>query len=64
MANRIPDAVIEVVREKIDIVDVIGDYVELTQAGRNYKGLCPFHTENTPSFNVNPEGQFYHCFGC
>ncbi|NLV91924.1 MAG: DNA primase [Firmicutes bacterium] len=64
MANRIPDAVIEAVREKIDIVDVIGDYVELTQAGRNYKGLCPFHTENTPSFNVNPEGQFYHCFGC
>lgn len=54
----------EEVKEKIDIVDVVSDYVELKRSGKNYKGLCPFHQEKTPSFTVNPANQFYHCFGC
>jgi DNA primase len=52
------------VREAADIVQVIGDVVELKKAGSRYTGLCPFHTEKTPSFSVNPQGQFFHCFGC
>ncbi len=64
MSERIPDSVVEAIRSKVNIVDVIGDYVELSKAGKNYKGLCPFHGEKTPSFNVNPESQYYHCFGC
>ncbi len=55
---------IEKVRESIDIVDVISDYVELKKAGRQYKGLCPFHKEKTPSFYVDPDKGVYHCFGC
>ena len=54
----------EEVKERIDIVDVISDYVQLKKSGKNYKGLCPFHQEKTPSFTVNPANQFYHCFGC
>ncbi len=54
----------EKVKENIDIVDIISEYVDLKQAGKNYKGLCPFHQEKTPSFTVNPENQFYYCFGC
>ena len=52
------------VKDRIDIVDVVSDYVELKKSGKNYKGLCPFHQEKTPSFTVNPANQFYHCFGC
>lgn len=59
-----PKEVIDEVRMGNDIVDVIGDYVKLTKSGSSYKGLCPFHKEKTPSFNVNRENQFYHCFGC
>jgi DNA primase len=55
---------VEEVKDKIDIVDVIGEYVQLKKTGKNYKGLCPFHQENTPSFTINPSQQFYHCFGC
>lgn len=47
-----------------DIVQVISDYVALKKAGKNYKGLCPFHTEKTPSFSVAPDKQLFHCFGC
>ncbi len=52
------------VKDRIDIVDVVSDYVVLKKSGKNYKGLCPFHQEKTPSFTVNPANQFYHCFGC
>lgn len=47
-----------------DIVQIVSDYVALKRAGKNYKGLCPFHTEKTPSFTVSPDKQMYHCFGC
>jgi DNA primase len=57
------DAVAEV-RERTDIVDLIGAYVPLKRAGRSYKGLCPFHQEKTPSFVVFPDSQNFHCFGC
>ena len=52
------------VKEAADIVQVIGEHVELKRAGTRLTGLCPFHAEKTPSFSVNPQGQFYHCFGC
>lgn len=55
---------IERVRERIDIVDVVGGHVPLKKAGRSYKGLCPFHQEKSPSFIVFPETQSFHCFGC
>lgn len=60
----LPDDKVQEVRDRIDIVDLIGRYVELRRAGRNYKGLCPFHQEKSPSFNVNPERKGYKCFGC
>ncbi len=58
------DSLLEELKSRLDIVDVISDYVELKRAGQNYKGLCPFHTEKTPSFMVHPEKQRFHCFGC
>lgn len=61
---RIPRDVIDQVRNSVDIVDVIGRYVQLKKAGKSFTGLCPFHEEQTPSFSVNEEKQYYHCFGC
>lgn len=52
------------IRERTDIVQLIGEYVVLKRAGASFKGLCPFHSEKTPSFHVNPQRQFFHCFGC
>ena len=60
---KIPQEIIAEIKQKADIIDVIGDYVNLKNAGKNYKGLCPFHSEKTPSFSVSPEG-FFYCFGC
>lgn len=55
---------IEDIKARIDIIDLIAEHVELKRAGQNYKGLCPFHPEKTPSFMVNPSKQIFHCFGC
>ncbi len=59
-----PDRLIEEIRERNDLVDVVTMYVPLKRAGRHFKARCPFHTERTPSFVVSPEKQVYHCFGC
>ncbi|MBO6133549.1 MAG: DNA primase [Lachnospiraceae bacterium] len=59
-----PEEIVEEVRSKNDIVDIIGSYVKLKKRGANFVGLCPFHQEKTPSFSVSITGQFYHCFGC
>ncbi len=61
---KIPEHIIEQVRVSSDIVDVVGEAVRLKKAGRNYLGLCPFHGEKTPSFNVQQERGIYKCFGC
>jgi DNA primase len=55
---------IEQVRASTDIVDLVSQYVPLKKAGKSFKGLCPFHSEKTPSFNVSPEREIFHCFGC
>ncbi|NLG24391.1 MAG: DNA primase, partial [Clostridiales bacterium] len=64
MASRIPDAWLDDLRSRLNIVDVVSEYVPLKQKGRRFWGLCPFHGEKTPSFSVDSEGQMYYCFGC
>ncbi|EKE4891457.1 DNA primase [Enterococcus faecalis] len=64
MAQRIPQEVIEEVRHRTNIVDIIGQYVHLKKSGKNYMGLCPFHEERSPSFSVAEDKQIFHCFGC
>src|SRR5574338_690089 len=61
---RIPETKIEEIRNSISIVDIISEYVQLRKRGKNYIGLCPFHSEKTPSFTVTEEKQIFHCFGC
>ena len=55
---------VELIKDRLDIVDVIGEKVQLKKTGRSFKGLCPFHQEKTPSFVVFPDSQHFHCFGC
>jgi DNA primase len=64
MTGRIPEEKIQEIRERTDIVEVISSYIPLKRSGVNYLGLCPFHSEKTPSFNVNADRQIFHCFGC
>jgi DNA primase len=60
----IPDHIIDEIRDRTDIVKVISDHVVLKKSGKNFKGLCPFHSEKTSSFSVSPDKRIYHCFGC
>ena len=65
MANEFfSDETVSEVRERANILEVVSDYVSIKKTGRNHKGLCPFHSEKTPSFMVNEEKQIFHCFGC
>ena len=64
MAGRIPQAFIDDLVSRADIVEVIDSYVPLRKAGKNHQARCPFHEEKTPSFTVSQDKQFYHCFGC
>ncbi len=52
------------IADRLSIVEIIGEYVSLKRSGANFLGLCPFHGEKTPSFNVNPAREIFHCFGC
>ena len=62
--GRIPDETIDTIRDRFDLVDLVGRHVSLKKSGRSYKGLCPFHEEKSPSFYVHPERRVFHCYGC
>ncbi len=64
MLDRIPENILEEILSRVDIVGVISDYIPLKRSGRNFRALCPFHHEKTPSFMVSSDKQIYHCFGC
>ncbi len=64
MPRSIPDDIVEQIRERADILEIISEYLTISKQGRNYTGLCPFHSEKTPSFSVNRDKQMYYCFGC
>ena len=64
MPELIPQDFIDNLVQRIDVVEVIGNRIEIKKAGKEYKGLCPFHTEKTPSFTVNEDKGIYKCFGC
>ncbi len=64
MVNFIPQEKISEIQHASDIIQIISEYVHLKQSGRNFIGLCPFHSEKTPSFTVNPEKKLFKCFGC
>lgn len=64
MAGLIPQSFIDDLLERVDLIDVVNSRVRLKKTGKNYMACCPFHNENTPSFSVSPDKQFYHCFGC
>lgn len=64
MAGQIPQRFIDDLLVRVDVVEVVGERVQLKKSGRNHSGLCPFHQEKTPSFTVSQDKQFYHCFGC
>ncbi|MCA8050816.1 DNA primase [Burkholderia arboris] len=62
--HRFADAFLDEVRDRTDLVELVGQHVKLKKGGKDFVGLCPFHTEKSPSFTVSPVKQFYHCFGC
>ena len=62
--NKIPQHVIDQIRDTAEIYDIVSEYVDLQQRGNNFFGLCPFHNEKTPSFSISPNKEIFHCFGC
>ena len=60
----IPPSFIQELLARSDVVDIVGKHVQLKKGGANFMGLCPFHSEKSPSFTVSPSKQFFHCFGC